>query len=170
VTLVNLRTVRLRPGEEFRDTLAVQLEPLELGGQRYLPVPESPEASLAMTRATTGMVFRLAFRASLHGPCVRCLGDAAVRIAVDATEYQAQSPDSDDVRTPYVDGDRLDLSAWARDAVALSLPEKILCREDCAGLCAGCGADLNLEPCTCQPRQAEGALAKLAELRDRLSG
>ena len=40
------------------------------------------------------------------------------------------------MRTPYVEGDMLDVSAWARDAIALALPEKILCRPDCAGLCA----------------------------------
>lgn len=171
VTLFNLRNVRLRPGEELRDTLPVALEPLELGGQRYLPVPESPEASFTVGRATSGTVFRLSFEASLLGPCVRCLGDAVIRIRVDATEYQAEHPDSDELRTPYlVDGRRLDLSAWARDAVVLSLPDKILCRDDCAGLCAGCGADLNREACSCAPAESEGAFAKLAELKDLLGG
>ena len=42
--------------------------------------------------------------------------------------------------------DKLDLSAWARDAIALELPEKILCKAECAGLCAVCGRDLNVEP------------------------
>ena len=38
----------------------------------------------------------------------------------------------------------LDLHGWARDALALALPAKLLCRPDCAGLCPVCGADLNL--------------------------
>jgi uncharacterized protein len=168
VTLFNLRTARLRSGEEFRDTLPVKLEPLELGGQHYLPAPESPEAELVIGRATSGTLFRLSFDTSLVGPCVRCLGDAVIRTRVDAIEYQAQSPDSEELRTPYLVDDRLDLSAWARDAIVLSLPDKILCREDCAGLCAGCGANLNQEPCTCPPPEPEARFAKLAELRDRL--
>ena len=163
-----MRTVRLRSGEEFRDTLPVKLEPLELGGQLYQAVPESPDAAFGMSRASTGTLFHLAFEGSLVGPCVRCLVDAVVRVRVDATEYQAAAPDSDELRTPYLADDRLDLSAWARDAVALSLPDKILCREDCAGLCAGCGANLNHEPCTCPQPEPDSRFAKLAGLRDKL--
>jgi Predicted metal-binding, possibly nucleic acid-binding protein len=70
--------------------------------------------------------------------------------------------------TPYLDEDRLDLSAWARDAVALALPEQILCRPDCAGLCPLCGKDLNAEPHTHDEEQADSRWAALAELRDRL--
>ncbi len=40
----------------------------------------------------------------------------------------------------------VDLSAWAPDTIALALPDKILCRPDCAGLCPTCGKDLNVEP------------------------
>jgi len=169
MTLFNLRTVRLRPSERYERRLPVQLEPFALGGERYEPAPEDPEARFSISRATTGSLFGLAFEVALIGPCVRCLDEASVRLAVDATEYQATNPESEEVRTPYVVDDRLDLSAWARDAVALALPEKILCREDCAGLCAGCGANLNEEECRCAPAAPDPRFAKLAELRDRLT-
>jgi uncharacterized protein len=167
---LDLRALRLRPGEEYRDTVSVELEPLELGGERYLPVPDSPLATLTIDRATSGTVFKLAFEARIHGPCVRCLGDAVVTVSIDGIEYQAESPDSDEVRTPYVVDDRLDLSAWGRDAVSLALPDKVLCRADCSGLCAGCGANLNVEPCRCEPAEPETSFAKLAELKERLGG
>ena len=83
---------------------------------------------------------------------------------VKAREYQASSGDSEELQTPYVAEGRLDLSSWARDAIALELPEKILCREDCAGLCAGCGADLNREACTCGPPEPDPRFSKLKEL------
>lgn len=170
VTHLDLRTLKLRSGEQFRDARAVKLEPLELGGQRYLPVPEEPEADLAVTRTSSGILFELALRARLHGPCFRCLGDAALTISVRAREYQATSPgeSDDELRSPYVVDERLDLSAWAHDALVLALPDKILCREDCAGLCPGCGADLNSETCTCGPPEPDTRWAALAELKDRL--
>jgi DUF177 domain-containing protein len=168
VTTFNLRTVKLRPSEEFRGTLPVALEPLEFGGQRYVAGPRSPEASLTIGRASSGTLFRLAFETTLSGPCFRCLATAAVRLAIDATEYQAESPDSEELRTPYLKDDRLDLSAWAHDAVALSLPDKILCRNDCAGLCAVCGRDLNLEPHAHAEDVVDARWAELAKLRDRL--
>ena len=76
--------------------------------------------------------------------------------------------ESDELTTPYVVDDNLDLSAWGRDAVALSLPDKILCREDCAGLCPICGRDLNAEPHEHEESEPDSRWAKLAELKDRL--
>jgi uncharacterized protein len=103
------------------------------------------------------------------GPCVRCLTDAGLSLEVRGREYQATSPgESDELSTPYLVDDRLDLSAWARDAVVLALPEKILCRPDCAGLCPVCGRDLNREPHAHDDQEVDSRWAALSELRDRL--
>lgn len=168
MTTLNLRTLKLRSGEQFADEREIQLEPLELGGQRYLPVPETVSAELSITRASTGTVFEMRFQNRLHGPCYRCLADAVLELPISAREYQATSPESDELRTPYLDEDRLDLSAWARDAVALALPLQILCRSDCAGLCPECGKDLNAEPHAHEEEKSDSRWAALAELRDRL--
>ena len=88
---------------------------------------------------------------------------------IHAREYQATNPgDDDELRTPYVSDDRLDLATWARDAVALALPDKILCRADCAGLCPVCGKDLNVEPHEHEGDAADPRWAALAALRERL--
>ncbi len=168
MTTFNLRQARLRSGEQYRDEVEVELEPLSFGGQRYLPVPEKVPAELTISRAATGSVFELRFRARLHGPCQRCLADAVVDRDLSLREYQATNPESDELRTPYVVDDRLDLSAWARDALALSLPQQILCRPDCAGLCPVCGKDLNLEPHEHEEEHSDPRWAVLAELRDKL--
>jgi uncharacterized protein len=167
-TTLNLRTIKLRSGEQFRDELEIQLEPLELGGQRYLPVPHEVPAELTITRASTGTVFELAFSVRLHGPCYRCLEDAVLDLPISAREYQATNPESDEMRTPYLDNDQLDLSAWARDALALELPDKILCKPDCAGLCPVCGKDLNVEPHDHGEPEPDSRWSALAELKHKL--
>src|ERR671931_1235358 len=165
----NLRQVRLRSGQEYRDEVELELEPFELGGERYLPVPDRVPAELAITKASTGTVFELRFTARLHGPCFRCLEDAVLELPISAREYQATSPGgSEELRTPYLEDDRLDLSAWARDALALELPDKILCRTDCAGLCPVCGRDLNREPHEHGRPEPDSRWSALAELKDRL--
>jgi uncharacterized protein len=164
----NLRAVKLRSGEEFRDAVDLELTPLEYGGQRYIPVPEQVPADLAISRATTGTLFQLRFAARLHGPCYRCLGDAAVDIPINAREYQATNPETEELQTPYVVEDTLDLESWSRDAIALELPEQILCRPDCLGLCAVCGKDLNIEPHTHEEERFDSRWAALAELKDKL--
>src|SRR5213592_1929196 len=156
MTSFNLRQVKLRPGEEFRDELEVELPAFEFGGQRYLPVPERIPAELVVTRATTGTVFALGFTARLHGPCYRCLGDAVLEVPITAREYQANNPEGEEeLRTPYLTDDNLDLTAWSRDAVALALPDKILCRVECAGLCPTCGKNLNDEPHEHEDQQSD---------------
>ena len=169
MTDFNLRTLKLRSGEQYQDEQEVQLSPLEFGGQRYLPVPEKIPAELRVSRATTGTLFELDFVGRLHGPCWRCLADAVVERRISTREYQASNPDAaDELQSPYIHDDRLDLSQWARDALVLDLPEQILCREDCAGLCPMCGKDLNLEPHEHEEERIDPRWAELEKLRGQL--
>jgi uncharacterized protein len=169
MTTFNLRNVRLRNGEQLQQTVEVQLEPLVLGGPEYAPAPADVPAELTVTRATTGSLYRLSFRAQLHGPCFRCLRDTVVDESIDAREYQAANPGGEEeLQSPYIVDDVLDLSAWARDALALGLPDKILHAPDCAGLCPVCGKDLNDEPHTHEELAADPRWAALDELRGQL--
>src|SRR3954447_3243208 len=166
---LNLRQLKLRPGEEHRDEIQLELEPFELGGERYLPVPDTVPAELAVTKATTGTVFRLGFTTRLHGPCYRCLDDAVLEVPIAAREYQATNPEgADELKTPYLDDGNLDLTAWSRDTVALALPDKILCRAECAGLCPVCGKNLNNEPHTHKEASSDSRWAALEALREKL--
>jgi uncharacterized protein len=134
-----------------------------------LPVPDKVPAELVITKASTGTLFELAFRSRLHGPCYRCLEDAVLEVPIAAREYQATNPDgSDELRTQYLQDDNLDLGAWSRDAIALALPDKILCRMDCAGLCPVCGKNLNIEPHVHDEQPADSRWAVLESLRDQL--
>jgi uncharacterized protein len=166
MTSFSLRQVKLRPGQQHREELEVELTPLDFGGQRYLPVPEKVPAAFEITRANTGTVFTLDFAVRLHGPCYRCLGDAVLEVPIHAREYQAESPEDEQMTTPYIEGLNLDVSAWARDSVALALPEKILCRPECAGLCGLCGKDLNDEPHTHEEEHGDPRWAVLEALRE----
>jgi DUF177 domain-containing protein len=169
VTTFNVRNAKVRPGDQLRDVHDVDLEPLELGGQRYIPLPETPEAVLTLTRTSSGLVLELELDVRIVGPCMRCLADAGLDVHVASREYQATSPgESDELTTPYLVDDKLDLSAWAHDAVVLALPDKILCRDDCAGLCPVCGKDLNREPHEHEAEDVDPRWAALADLRDQL--
>jgi uncharacterized protein len=164
-----LRQLKLRIGEEFQDAVEIELVPIVLAGQRYIPVPEKVKAQLTVDQASGGKVFRLRFDAALFGPCFRCLADAEIVEQLDLTEYQATDPKGDEeLKTPYLADERLDLTAWARDALVLALPEQILCKTDCAGLCPLCGLDLNAEPHEHEIDSIDPRWAALAALRERL--
>jgi len=139
----DLGGLRLSSGEGRRLELYVALDPFSFGGESYPVEPALVPVRLDISRTTgDGYVLRLRFEATVVGPCMRCLEPAAPTFEVDAREV-SQPGESDDLTSPYVQDGVLDFRGWARDALALVLPTTLLCRPDCAGLCAECGANLN---------------------------
>ena len=141
------------------------LDPLVLGGQRYVPEPACVPVTLDISRTTGGgYALRLRFAAAITGLCMRCLADAAPAVEVDAREVDLPGG-GEELESPYFDGDVLDLRAWAHDAFALALPDQIVCSEDCLGLCPVCAKPLrDLEPGHHHERPPDRRWAKLAEL------
>ncbi len=167
MTSYPLRSLRLRSGEETRDEVEILLEPFVLAGQDYLPVPATVPAGLTIQRATSGDLFLLSFATRLHGPCMRCLDDAVLDLDIRVREYQAaDAAAGDELRSDYVVDDRLELSAWARDAIAEALPDQILCRPDCRGLCAVCGERVGAEAHEHDDDEPDPRWAALEALRD----
>jgi uncharacterized protein len=163
---LDLASLRLSSGEGRRLDLPVRIEALQLGGERYGAEPDRIPARLDVSRMSGGgYALRLRFGATLTGPCMRCLKDARGEVDVDAREVNVPGG-GEELSSPYVKDETLDLSAWARDAFALALPTQVLCREDCAGLCPVCAADLNeAGPEHQHEREPDPRWAKLRELK-----
>jgi uncharacterized protein len=167
--VLDLGGLRLSAGEGRRFELAVHVEPLTLGGEPYEARPAAVPVKLDVSRMIGhGYALRLRLQATLVGACMRCLKDAAPRIEVDAREVDRPGG-GEELSSPYVEEETLDLASWARDAFALALPTQVLCREDCAGLCPVCAADLNdLDPTRpehAHERAPDPRWAKLDELK-----
>jgi uncharacterized protein len=144
--IFDLSGLKLSPGEGRRLELSVPVEPFSFGGQEYAVAEREVPVILDVSRMTgNGYSLRLRFDAELDGPCMRCLSPAHPSFGVDAREID-QPGGGDELSSPYMTEEELDLRSWARDALALALPAQIVCREDCAGLCPECGKDLNVEP------------------------
>jgi uncharacterized protein len=164
--LFELERLGLSSGEGRRLDLHVHLDPFHYGGEPYAVDPELVPVRLDVSRTTgSGWALRMRFTAGLDGPCMRCLQPASPAFDVDVREVH-QPGAGDELASPYVtaDGD-LDLQAWARDALALTMPAQLTCRPDCAGLCAQCGADLNEHPDHAHAAEPDTRWAKLSELR-----
>jgi uncharacterized protein len=139
---LDLGRLALSPGEGRRLDIEVALDPLELAGERYGANPSSVPARLDVTRTLGGYSLRLRYSATISGPCMRCLEDAHPRFDVDAREVD-QPGGGEELESPYVANEELDVHAWARDALALELPAQIVCDEACRGICSICGENLN---------------------------
>ncbi len=164
--ILDLGGLRMSAGEGRSFELAVHIEPLTLGGEPYEVAPATLPVKLDVSRMLgNGYALRLRFVAALVGPCMRCLKDAAPQIDVDSREVDRPGG-GEELSSPYLEDETLDLAGWARDALVLALPTQVLCREDCAGLCAVCAADLNeTGPEHTHERPPDPRWAKLSELK-----
>jgi DUF177 domain-containing protein len=165
--IFDLGRLSLHSGEGRRIDTHVTVEPLSFGGQTYESGERDVPVRLDISRTMGGYALRLRFSVRLDGPCMRCLEPAERLIEVDAREVdQPGSGDDDELTSPYVHRDDLDLRAWSRDALALALPSQIVCREDCLGLCPVCGENLNTaSPDHAHEPEPDPRWAQLRELR-----
>jgi DUF177 domain-containing protein len=166
--LIDLEALALRSGQAGRVDLDVTPEPPTLGGEA-LTIEEDPiRLRIDVSRTTSGFALRMRGRVALAGTCARCLGPARLLLDIDAREVDQATADPDgELASPYVSDELLDPDAWLRDAIALGLPERLLCRSDCAGLCETCGASLNeVDPSRhVHERPPDPRFAKLRDLQ-----
>lgn len=162
---VELDALGLTHGDATALDVTVSPGEVILGGQGYRAVPAEPVARLDVSRTTSGYALRLRLEVAMEGPCFRCLEPASSPVAVDAREVdqpvegvgaevpgrrpgvheEDENPETAaaaELTSPYVESGQLDISSWARDALILALPNQILCRDDCPGLCSSCGEPL----------------------------
>jgi uncharacterized protein len=167
----DLAGLRLSPGEGRRLQLQTTVEPIVLGSERYIAEPERVPVVLEVSRMIGGgYALHMSFSAAVAGPCMRCLKPAAPQVRVEAREVDrpgSRGEDGDaELDSPYVHDETLDLGGWAHDAFALAMPLKVLCRDDCLGLCPVCAADLNeAGPDHHHERAPDPRWEKLRELR-----
>lgn len=120
----------------------VELPTLEVGRESYRVVDGPTRVRLDVSRTSSGWAFRLRFEVTVSGPCTRCLADSRQEISVDLREVQEAQTDEEELSSPYVEEDVLDLAGWARDGLVLSMPTRYLCHPGCEGLCPVCGEPL----------------------------
>lgn len=108
---------------------------------------------LHLDAVVEGILVRGSFGFDVEVPCARCLVAQRLEQRVEVAELfvdpaKRDEDDEDDPGYELIDdGQAIDLSTMARDALVIDLPVRVLCREDCQGLCPTCGGDRNLEDC-----------------------
>jgi uncharacterized protein len=160
--LLDLDTLHLRSGEGRRLDAEVRVDPVLLAGERYRVDGDTVDARLDISRTISGFALRLRFEAPVSGTCMRCMSEAMPVFSVDAREVD-QPGDDEELHSPYLQGGELDLSSWARDALVLAMPAQVICHDDCLGLCAVCGGNLNE---TGEHHHEEAGDPRWAKLRD----
>ncbi len=105
---------------------------------------------------------------SIESPCSRCLETVKLDIKPEIRLVLSPSDkikDEEDEHHETYSGEEIDLSDYLREQIAISLPVKVICSEDCKGLCPKCGINLNKETCGCEKERVDPRFAVLKKLK-----
>jgi DUF177 domain-containing protein len=113
----------------------------------------------------------------LSAQCDRCLAPIEIPLDRDfdviyrpsaslvrGREEEIEVP-KDELEVGFFSGDGVELAEIVTEQVILSVPMKVVCREDCKGLCPSCGADMNRAACQCSARQKTGEVSPFERLK-----
>lgn len=145
-------------------TLEFDFGPVQLDGDLKL---EMLKGNSEVSRTPQGLVVTTHLNTVVEAECGRCLKSIALPIQTEFTEMFvfAHKDRGEDEHLLPEDGD-IDLGPIAREQFLLEVPINVLCRPDCKGLCAVCGANLNEEDCGHRPDPIDPRLASLRSLLD----
>ena len=124
---------------------------------------------LHVTRVLKEVTVNGEIKLSIKTPCSRCLEPVKIELNLPVSLVLSPSDkltgEDDDLDHETYQGDEIDLSNYIMEQVAISLPVKVVCSEDCKGLCSNCGNNLNLEMCACDAEQVDPRFAVLKNLK-----
>ena len=156
-----------RPGESISYSAVVDLSDLQYG--TCFPVTEPVKASGTVRNTAGVLVMKGEITTCIHGICDRCAAefDREMELPIDAvlvTELANEENEDEWVFT--LEGDSADLDEIVRTIFVLNMNSKLLCSDDCKGLCCRCGKNLNDGPCSCE-KEIDPRLAALKQLLNK---
>ncbi len=130
--------------------------------QYEFSLPQPPLVTGRVTNLAQEMRVEGRLQATLAAECDRCLEAVTLPIAnefdlyyLPADAHADKSGETEllarDLDFSFYQDERIELDELVLEQLELSLPIRMLCQEDCQGLCLQCGANLNVEPCDCPP-------------------
>ena len=162
--LLDLSRIIAVPGGVVPFETSLDLHTMQFGGCQ--PVTEPVVAKGRVRNAAGVLELSGTVSTTLHAVCDRCAAAFARPVEYPIEAVLVTSLGSDDFEDPWVFelvDDRADLDDIVTTAFVLNMDQKLLCREDCKGLCFRCGKNLNEGPCDCKP-EPDSRFAVLQQL------
>ncbi len=152
------------PGASLPFTAAIDLRDLQYG--TCFPVTEDVVAEGTIRNTAGVLMMKGSIRTCLHGVCDRCASEFTrdMEIPIDVVLVtELSNEENEDEWVFPLEGDSADLEDIVRTVFVLNMDSKLLCKEDCEGLCCRCGKNLNHGPCSCQ-KELDPRFAALQQL------
>ena len=165
--LLGLSRIIDSPGASVSFSTSVDLSDLCYGVSYPVSEPVAAEGTVRNTAGVLVMTGRIS--TCIHGICDRCARDfrreVSFPIDVVLVTEMADEENEDEWVFP-LEGDSADLDDIVRTVFVLNLDSKLLCKEDCKGICQRCGKNLNDGPCSCR-KELDPRFAALKQLLEK---
>ncbi|MBQ9119512.1 MAG: DUF177 domain-containing protein [Lachnospiraceae bacterium] len=167
--LVNLSEAMNRKDEEQHKEVALEFSEFEMLGVTYPVITKSNVSLVLVSHAPKKVKVTANAKLSLQAPCDRCLEAVELPFDIDFEEEfdfskseQERAEELDE--TCYITGFDLDVDKLIREELLLSFPMKVLCRDDCKGICKVCGNNLNTGECGCDRTELDPRMAAIRDI------
>jgi uncharacterized protein len=145
-------------------------------GETEVKLSAHPHIQLHLKRLGPEIRIRGRLTAEVEAICDRCLSSFPLALDVPLDVFYAPietlKPEEEvelaepDLTFGFYRDEKIDVDALVREQIRLALPFRLLCRDDCRGLCQTCGADMNRNPCTCSAEELDPRWAALLEIKN----
>mgnify|MGYP002514667613 CR=1 FL=1 len=151
--LIDLSDILSAEKKEKSVTVPIEFTEISYQGNQY-PVTASDVKVEIFNKGKKKLLIQMEFQASIKIPCDRCLEDVVIEVpvreekVVDFNFLKTEENDDQD-EFNFMDGCNLDVDMLAYGEISLAIPMKVLCKEDCKGICSVCGCNRNHVSCDC---------------------
>lgn len=165
---IHLSDVFTAEGKRLDAEAELEMTCFDNGLERFEIVEKSPVTVSIVHLEAGKALLKADLRLTLRAACDRCLTEVSVPLALRA-ERLVYSPETaqaaeEDGEQSFVDGYELDVEALAHDMIISNWPAKILCREDCLGICPVCGQNRNVRDCGCDTFVPDPRMAVIQDI------
>ncbi len=165
--LLELSNIMDRPGASVSFSTSVDLRDLQYGTCHPVDMPVIASGTVRNTADVLVMTGKIT--TTIHGVCDRCAADFTkdVEFPIDVVLVtELANEENEDEWVFPLEGDSANLEDIVRTVFVLNMDSKLLCNDDCKGLCCRCGKNLNDGPCNCQ-KELDPRFAALRQLLDK---
>lgn len=147
-SVLNASNALRYPGQEYPFTADATVEDMDFAGD---PISfRDIKAEGVMVGTGERVSVRGTVSATLRSRCVRCLEEVEMPVTAEIDAVFAREKDPADPDLYCFEASTIELADAVRDALIMEIPTRIICSEDCKGLCPKCGANRNMVSCACQ--------------------
>nr|WP_288859856.1 DUF177 domain-containing protein [uncultured Faecalicatena sp.] len=167
--LINLSDVLSEQHKTVEETVALELETIDLKSGSYPIVSKEPVHVVVSHVKDKERLIKAESKVCIIIPCDRCLEDVKQEFELDFTKHvdlgisDAELPEGLD-ESNFIDGYHLDVDKLLFNEILIGWPTKVLCREDCKGICNVCGQNLNLGTCDCEDTGLDPRMSVVRDL------